>query len=64
MGKVSLNLALALVLLADAVERLHVGDLHAVGQGEGPWALMTPEKAIKVGVGILKEKTKFYLVKS
>ena len=36
MGKVSLNLALALVLLADAVERLHVGDLHAVGQGEGP----------------------------
>ena len=25
--------------------------LHAVGCGEGPWACVTPVKAIRVGVG-------------
>ena len=32
--------------------RLHVGDLHAVGWDEGPWALATPAKAIRVKVAI------------
>ena len=34
------------------VVRLHDGDLHAVGWGEGPGALVTPVKAIRVGVGL------------
>ena len=34
---------------------LHDGDLHAVGWGEGPWALVTPVKAIRVGVGLYKK---------
>ena len=33
-------------------ERLHDGDLHAVGCGEGPVALVNPVKAIRVGVGL------------
>ena len=28
------------------------GDLHAVGWAEGPWALVTPVKAFRVGVGL------------
>ena len=31
---------------------LHDGDLHAVGWGEGPWAMVTPVKAIRVEVGL------------
>ena len=42
-------------LLPVAVIRIHVGDLHAVDWGEGPWALVTPVKAIWVGVGIMKK---------
>ena len=38
-----------------AVGRLHVGDIHAVGWGEGPWALVSPVKAIRVGVFFLKK---------
>ena len=30
---------------------LHDGDLYAVGWVEGPWALVTRVKAIRVGVG-------------
>ena len=37
------------MLLPVAVVRL-----NAVGWGEGPWALVTPVKAIRVGVGFLK----------
>ena len=33
-----------------AVVRLHVGDPHAVGWGEGPCALVIPVKAIRVGI--------------
>ena len=50
-GKLGLNLALAW-LLPVAVVKLHDGNLHAVGWGEGPWALVTPVKAIRVGVGL------------
>ena len=31
------------------VGRLQVGDLDAVGWGKGPWALVAPVKAIRVG---------------
>ena len=41
-------------LLPVAVVELHDGDLHAVGWGEGPLALVTPVKAIRVGVGLKK----------
>ena len=37
-------------LLLDAVVRLHV-----VGWGEGPWALVTPVKASRAGVGLNKK---------
>ena len=50
LGKVGLNIALAW-LLPVAVVKQHDGDLHAVGWGEGPWALVTPVKAIRVGEG-------------
>ena len=33
----------------------NVGDLHVVGWGEGPWALVTPVKAIMVWVGFYKK---------
>ena len=33
---------------------MHDGDLHAVGWGEGPWALVTLVKAIRVGVSFKK----------
>ena len=39
-----------------AVVRLDVGDLNAVGWGEGPRALVTPIKAIMVGVGVYNKK--------
>ena len=39
-------------LLPVAVVKLHDGDLHAVGWGEGPCALVTPVKPIRVGVGL------------
>ena len=29
-----------------------MSDLHAVGWGQGPWALETPVKAIRVGAGL------------
>ena len=35
-----------------AVIRLQDGDLHTVGWDECPWALATPVKAIRVGVGL------------
>ena len=38
-------------LLPVAVVKLHDGDLHVVGWGEGPLALVTPVKPIWVGVG-------------
>ena len=41
-------------MLPVVVIRLHVGDLHAVGWDEGPTALATPVKAIRVGVGAKK----------
>ena len=44
-----LNLAWTWLLL-DAVVRLHV-----VGWGEGPWALVTPVKASRAGVGLNKK---------
>lgn len=34
---------------------MHVGDLHTVGWGEAPGALVAPLKAIGVGDGIIKE---------
>ena len=43
-------------LLHVPVARLHDGDLHAVGWGEGPRALVTPVKAIRVGVGLIKNR--------
>ena len=43
-----------LLLAVVVVISLHVGDLHAVGWSEGPWALVTPVKAIRVGVGVSK----------
>ena len=41
------------MLLPVVVTRLHVEDLHAVGWGEGRGTLemVTPVKAIRVGVG-------------
>ena len=45
-------------LLPVAVIRLHVGGLNAVGWGKGPWALVTPVRAIRVGVGDYKRKEK------
>ena len=47
------------MLLPVAVIRLHDGDLHAVGWGEGPWALVTPVKAIRVEVGLCKNPPKW-----
>ena len=48
LSELGLNLALGLAwLLPVAVIRLHCGDLHAVGWGEGT------VKAIRVGVGFL-----------
>ena len=35
--------------------RLHVGDLHTVSWDECPFALVTPVKAIRFGVGYLKK---------
>ena len=29
------------------VVRLHVGDVHADGLGEGPWVVVTPVEAIR-----------------
>ena len=46
-------------LLPVAVVRLPEGALHAVGWGEGPWALVTP--AIRLGVELLKAKQKLQL---
>ena len=42
-------------LLPVAVKRLHVGDLHAVGWGEDPRALVTLVKAIRAGVVVYKK---------
>ena len=42
-------------LLPVAVVKLHDGHLHAVDWGEGPWAFVTPVKAIRVGVGLFKK---------
>ena len=42
-------------LLAFAVARLHDGDLHTAVWGWGPGALVTPLKAIRVGVGGYKK---------
>ena len=39
-------------LLPVTVLKLHDGDLHAVGWGEGPCALVTTVKAIRVGGGL------------
>ena len=39
-------------LLPISVLRLHVGDLHDVGLGEGPRVLVTPVKAIRVVIGV------------
>ena len=36
-------------MLPVAVVRLYVGVLHAIGWGEGPWALVTPVEAIRLG---------------
>ena len=45
-------------LLPVAVKRLHVGDLHAVGWGEDPRALVTLVKAIRAGVVVYKKQGK------
>ena len=52
-SQVGLNLALGLVTSCCSV-KLHDGDLHAVGWGEGPRSLVTPVKAIRVRVGLKK----------
>ena len=44
----ALNLAFAW-LLPVSVIRLHAEDLHAVGWGDGPWAMLTPVKVILLG---------------
>ena len=31
---------------------MYIGDLHAAGWGEGPYALVTPMKSIRVVVGV------------
>ena len=49
MGKVGLKTLTLAWLLPGAVVGLHVGDLHAVGWGEGPQALETPVMTIRVG---------------
>ena len=38
------------------VIRLHDGDLHDVGLAEGPWVLVIPVKAIRVGVVLYKTR--------
>ena len=43
-------------LLPVVVVRLHDGDLHAVGWGEGSRAFVTPVKAISVGAGLYKKE--------
>ena len=43
-------------LLPVAVVRLYVGDLLADGWGEGTGALVTPVKAIRVGVEVNKKE--------
>ena len=60
LGVVGLNLALSLIT-SFAVVKLHDWDLHAVGWGEGPWVLVTPVKAIRVGVGFKKQYQALYL---
>ena len=35
---------------------------HAVGCGEGPWALVAPVKAIRVGVGLLYKKMEYVIL--
>ena len=44
-GIFSQNVKATITSSASSVERLHVGDLHAVGWGEGPRASETPVKA-------------------
>ena len=43
-------------LLPVAVERLLVGGLHPVDGGKGPRALVTPTKATRVGVAVIKDE--------
>ena len=59
LGLVGLNLAFGLVTYCWGCQ-MHVGDLHAVSWGEGPWALVTSIKAIVVGVGLIL-KVQMYL---
>ena len=47
-----LNFLFEIVFRLNSSTKLHDGNLHAVGWGEGPWALVTPVKAIRVGVGL------------
>ena len=49
LGEVGFNFSFDWFLLF-AVVRLHFGDLFAVGWGEGPWAFVTPVKAMMVWV--------------
>ena len=42
--------------------RLYDGDLNAVGWGEGPWALFSSVKAIRVGVGLKNKKNIYALL--
>ena len=51
------NLALSLVTSCYGL-RLYVWDRHAVGWGEGPWPMVTPEKASGLGVGGSKPRIK------
>ena len=47
-------------LLPVTVVRLHDGDLHSVGWCEGPLALVTPVKAIRVGAGLKKTMNLYF----
>ena len=54
LGELGLNLALSLVTSCCSCQTAWWRPA-AVGWGEGPWALVTPVKAIRVGVGLFKK---------
>ena len=59
LAEVGLNLALGLVTSCCSCQT-HDRDLHSISWGEGPWALVTPVEAIRVGVGIYNKEYNFF----